>query len=174
MVVMPRAAALLMLAAALSGLAHGDGGAVICSRHAGGLRITLFAAPAPLTTGSADLSVMVQRADGSAVLDARVALEISAEGKRLLVHLRRDAAANRLLYAAPVSFPSPGLWSVRTLVDGAGAQAALACALPVNPAHGRLEGVWWFVALVPAVLIIFALHQWLASRQRSDAGRGQL
>jgi|SRR5579875_590066 len=172
--VMLPAAALFILAAALSGLAHGDGGAVVCSRNVGGLRITLFAAPAPATTGSADLSVMVQRTDGSAVLNARVALEISADSKRALVHLTRTAAANRLLYAAPVNFPSSGFWSVRTLVDDAGEQSAISCGLTVNPARGRLEGVWWFVAVVPAVLIIFALHQWLAYRQRSDAGRGQL
>ena len=40
--------------------AHGDGGPMLLHQDAGAFTITLFAAPQPLHTGEADLSVMVQ------------------------------------------------------------------------------------------------------------------
>lgn len=158
-----------MIAIALAGVARSDGGAMLCSDRASRLRITLFAAPIPLTAGTANLSVMIQRADGTPILGAKVTLEMLAPDarRRIVAHPVRANAADRLLYAAQVDFPSAGAWSIHALVETDGATAAIDCPLPIDPAS-RLRALWWSLVPVPAVLIIFALHQMLAYRQHSD------
>ncbi len=70
-------AAFLMLTMGATA-ARADGGAMLLHQDAGAFTITLFAAPQPLHTGDADLSVMVQdRSNGEVLLDPVIDLTVA-------------------------------------------------------------------------------------------------
>jgi len=141
---------------------------------AGPFTITLFAAPAVLGVGPADLSVLVQsRPDGAAVLDAGVAITavppVGAAAAPVTVDATHDAATNKLLYAATVALPVPGTWTARVAVQRDTERANVSCELPVVPAAGTLARIWPYLAVPPLAVSLFALHQWLAARRRPPA-----
>jgi len=141
---------------------------------AGPFTITLFAAPAVLGVGPADLSVLVQsRPDDASVLDARVAITaVPPEGTTaapVTVDATHDAATNKLLYAATVTLPVPGTWTARVVVQRDAERADVACELPVVPAAGTLARIWPYLAVPPLAVSLFALHQWLLARRRPVA-----
>jgi hypothetical protein len=157
-----------------SSRAAADGGAVRLMQAAGPFTITLFAAPAVLGVGPADLSVLVQaRADGAAVLDAGVAITTvppaGAATAPLTVDATHDAATNKLLYAATVTLPLPGTWTARVAVRRDNERAEVSCELPVVPAAGTLARIWPYLAIPPLAVSLFALHQWLVARRRPAA-----
>jgi hypothetical protein len=168
-----------LLACAIAALlapprAAGDGGAVRLLQAAGPFTITLFAAPAVLGVGPADLSVLVQsRPDGAPVLDAGVAITAvppaGATTAPVTVDATHDAATNKLLYAATVTLPVPGNWTARVAVRRAAERAEVSCELPVVAAAGTLARIWPYLTIPPLAVSLFALHQWLVARRRPPA-----
>jgi hypothetical protein len=141
---------------------------------AGPFTITVFAAPAVLGVGPADLSVLVQsRADGATVLDAGVAITavppVSTAATPVTADATHDAATNKLLYAATVALPVPGTWTARVTVQRGAERADVSCELPVVPPEGTLARIWPYLAVPPLAVSLFALHQWLVARRRPPA-----
>jgi hypothetical protein len=96
-------------------IALSDGGAVQWRRQAGDLLITVFASPTPLTEGPADLSLLVQNANGlEPVLDANLTLVLRARtsGIKIQLHPTHEKAQNKLLYATPVTLTESGQWQL--------------------------------------------------------------
>ena len=148
-----------------------DGGAVYLSRALGGLRVSLFGPPLPLTPGAADLSVMVQDArDLHPILDARVALVLSEAARpgSHRVALSHARAADKLLYAGSVVFTRPGSWTIRLQVAAQGRDLETSFPLTVA-AGGTFSQVWPYLAAVPLIVFLFGWNQWLAYRQRGQA-----
>ncbi len=140
-------------------------------QEAGALRISVFSAPEPLRAGPADLSVLIQRkSDGGAVLDAEVELQLAgpAPATPFAVRASRGAAANALLYAAPVELGAAGVWSLRVSVQHQREKITLAAELPVAEPPPRLLALWPYLALPPAAVSLFALREWLVRRRRRD------
>src|SRR5438876_5104214 len=100
--------------------AFGDGGTMRISEKKGGFQITVFTSPALFRAGPVDISVLVQDAlTGEPVPQTRVTVRMSKPGQLALEYpATREAATNKLLYAAQFELPQPGLWHLEVQVEG--------------------------------------------------------
>jgi hypothetical protein len=160
-------AAFLMLTMGATG-ARADGGAMLLHQDAGAFTITLFAAPQPLHTGDADLSVMVQdRTTGEVLLDPVIDLTVApadANATQQTVRLAEGQASNRLLQASTVHFSSAGKWRIALAVRRGNDTAQLSTECTVEPDRSRATLVWFYVLLPVAIILLFVIHQALKLR----------
>lgn len=135
---------------------------MLLHQDAGAFTVSLFAAPQPLRTGAADLSVMVQdRTSGEVLLDPTI--DITA-GSQPAVRLARGEASNRLLQAATVRFPKPGKWRLMVRVQRGVESAQLSTECTVEPDRSRATLVWFYVLLAVGIILLFIAHQALKAR----------
>jgi len=161
---------LALLCVLAADLARADGGAVRIEAEAAPFRITVMSAPEPLRVGAADLSVLVQRLEGGPpALDAKVELRLDGPAQEPPIQVRatREQATNKLLYAAAVTFPAAGTWTLRATVRQGGDAVEVAGELPVVGPPPRLWTLWPYLAFPPAVVAGFALREWLRRRSRA-------
>jgi hypothetical protein len=148
--------------------ARADGGAMLLHQDAGAFTITLFAAPQPLHTGTADLSVMVQdRSSGEILLDPVIDLTVApadANATQQTVRLAKGQASNRLLQASTVHFSSAGKWRIALAVRRGNDTAQLSTECTVETDRSRATLVWFYVLLPVAIILLFVLHQALKLR----------
>ncbi len=141
---------------------------MLLHQDAGAFTITLFAAPQPLRTGAADLSVMVQdRSSGEVLLDPVIDLTVAPEAasaSQQTVRLAKGQASNRLLQAATVHFSSAGKWRLTLLVRRGNDIAQLSTECTVEPDHSRATLVWFYVLLPVGIILLFVIHQVLKLR----------
>lgn len=149
-------------------VARADGGTMLLHQDAGVFTITLFAAPQPLHTGAADLSVMVQdRNSGEVLLDPTIDLTVAPETTNALqqtVRLAKGQASNHLLQASTVHFSSAGKWRLTLLVRRGNDLAQLSAECTVEPDRSRATLVWFYVLLPVALILLFVIHQALKLR----------
>jgi hypothetical protein len=151
----------------VAGAAHADGGTLRIRADAGPLRVTVFSAPEPLRAGAADVSVLVQRRDDDTpVLDADVVLHLEDPASTGAIEARatREAATNKLFYAAALVLPVAGVWKLRVAVRDAGEDFAVTGELPVEAAPPRLLTLWPYLALPPLAVLLFAAREWRKHR----------
>jgi len=148
--------------------ARADGGAMLLHQDAGAFTLTLFAAPQPLHTGAADLSVMVQdRSSGEILLDPVIDLTVApadANATQQTVRLAKGQASNRLLQASTVHFSSAGKWRIALAVRRGNDTAQLSTECTVETDRSRATLVWFYVLLPVAIILLFVLHQALKLR----------
>ena len=144
-----------------------DGGVVRVSETRGPFVLTVFSSPTPLRVGPADISVLVQRGGSrEPILDAEVEVQLAQQGSTITAPATRDAATNKLLYAANVVLPTAGAWSLRTVVRHASATAEVSIAIVVDPPVSSVGAFWMYFALPLLVIALFVAHQWLSSRRQ--------
>ncbi|MDQ2844494.1 MAG: FixH family protein [Acidobacteriota bacterium] len=163
-----RCAALLFAA---TGILFADGGTLVLNKAAGPLTISIFSSPQPLRVGPGDLSVMVQKtSDKSSILDATVKLHLTRAGSDSIAEVFAPAthakATNKLLYAARVNLPSAGAWQLAATVDSQFGSAEVAAQVTVLPPHPPIVAYWPYFALVPLIVILFAVNQWLKGKRK--------
>lgn len=139
-------------------------------KTAGPFVVTVFSEPVPLRAGTADLSVMLENAaDRSTILDAHVMLRLRKTESGNIVEVAAPAshehATNKLLYAASVTLPSPGVWQITVDVRKNGDSASASSDLHVLPAELPVKEHWPLFAVVPVMILLFVLNQWLKSRR---------
>jgi hypothetical protein len=160
-------AAFLVLAIGATA-ARADGGAMLLHQDAGAFTITLFAAPQPLRTGDADLSVMVQdRTSGEILLDPIVDVTVAPESpsaSQQTVRLAKGQASNRLLQACTVHFSTAGRWHMALLIRRGNDTAQLSTECTVEPDRSRATLVWFYVLLPVGIILLFVIHQVLKHR----------
>ncbi len=169
----------VLLAWLFAGLDNGsvraDGGAVQLSERVGLYRITVFTAPVPLRAGPVDVSVLVQdAATGSPMSDVRVQVSAGpagSEGAWLHFPATKEAATNKLFFAALFDLPASGRWQVEVNVEGPHGPAQTRFAVEAGPPPPRWAelGFWIGWPLVP--ILLFAVHQVLVRRRRTDGTR---
>ena len=169
---MRRAARVAFLILLASEILPGDGGALQFRTRAGSFLLTVFSAPMPLRVGSADLSVMVQKASSQdVILDARLLLDLTKPQQRemheIVVPATRDQAANKLLYAARMTFPSAGQWRLNLSVTANGETAHGSGDLAVMPGQTPLQAYWPYFAVPPLAILFFVMNQWLKGKRRA-------
>jgi hypothetical protein len=150
-------------------VALGDGGAIQMRRDAPPFLITVFSSPNPPREGPTDISVLVQDRESLApVLDAQVSLQLNSEagGFRFDASANQGQASNKLLYAANVTLNTPGAWDCTVFVKRGDTRVRIAGTIVVAPAEAGPAAYWTFVAAVPVVIALFALHQVLLWRRR--------
>jgi hypothetical protein len=144
-------AAIVFLAA---GPAGADGGRVRLTQNAGPFTVTVFTAPEPLTSGPADISVLVQdQGDGRVLLDATVVLELRAPGDSAPRRIPARVGTNRLLKVCLVRLEPEGAWDVAVVVRRAESEARVSLRLPVAPAPSHLDAVWPLLVIPPLAAV---------------------
>ncbi len=139
-------------------------------KHVGSFVLTVFSTPVPLRVGSADLSVMIQKASNqSVILNARVSLDLSKpeQGKNveIVAPATRAQATNKLLYGARVTLPSAGQWRLNLSVAANGETAHTSGNIAVMPAQTPFGSYWFYFAVPPLAIFFFAMNQWLRRRR---------
>lgn len=158
------ASVLLLICAALL---KADGGVVQFRKEAGPFLVTLFSSPSPLRTGPADLSVLVESAQTRApVLNATVSLHLrSASGREADAAATHERATNKLLYAALPAIPEAGTWEVQVTVLRQAAHATAGGSIQVLPGPPAMVHYWPYFAIVPCLVGLFILNQYLKRRK---------
>ncbi|MBM4265846.1 MAG: hypothetical protein FJ144_04420 [Deltaproteobacteria bacterium] len=159
------------LGAAVAAPSHADGGRVLLSEPLGASQVTVFLAPSPVRVGPADVTVLIQAGEGgAAVLDARVELEmvpvLDGSPPPTRLPALRGAATNQLLYGAQVDLFRPGAWRLRADVARGDESGSVETTFDVAPPAAPVTRYWPWLAIVPAVVAVFLLHQWLRDRQK--------
>jgi hypothetical protein len=150
--------------------AHADGGAVQFEKSAGPFVVTVFTTPTPLRAGPVDISLMVQsRENHQPVLDCQAIVQLRKEGgTNIRSAATHEAAQNKLLYAAQVNVPEPGLWELEVAIEHGDDAINVAGEIAVAPANPVLLVYWRSLALPPLLISLFAVNQWL--KRRSGKG----
>ena len=145
-----------------------DGGTVQFQKQGGPFFVTVFSTPVPLRVGASDLSVMVQTAeDRSEVLDCDVTLHLAKAGERdIEARATRAQATNKLLYAAPIVFPSAGSWHLIVEIKKGRATVRVNGEVAVLPELPPLVAHWPYFAVLPGAVVLFGLNQWLKVRRK--------
>ena len=141
-----------------------DGGTVLLHKEAGDLVITVFASPTPLSVGPVDISLLLQNKNGlEPVLDASVSLLLHADGSNPggRATATREQASNKLLYAAPVTFPQSGKWQMTVTVQRKGEETTATGVLEVAPAADRAASYASYIAFPPLMVGLFVIREWL-------------
>jgi hypothetical protein len=152
--------------------AFADGGTVQLRQEAGGLVITVFTSPSPLSVGPVDISLLLQNQDGlEPVLDAKVSLVLLDDdwGIEFQARPTREQARNKLLYAAPLMFSQPGKWQIVVKVLRNGNETDTTGFLEVAPAPGKTASYAGYIAFPPVMIGLFMLRERLI-RRRSRMG----
>ena len=151
--------------------AYADGGRLRMHAPAGPFVVTLFTTPDPLRADDADFSVALERAStGALVNDADIMLILTpaAEGERGRIELQAThaAATSAFLQAADVKLLHPGTWRVTVAVRQGSESGECSTTLDVVPKSPLGGQIFWEVLLVPFLILVFAVHQRLKSKQR--------
>jgi len=135
-------------------------------QDAGPFIVTAFSDPAPVRVGSADLSVMLQKAsDQSTILDATVSFRLRKSQTGTITEVVAPAtharATNKLLYAAHITLPSSGHWQLLVDIKQGGVTVAASSDLYVLPEEPPAENYWLVFAMVPLLILAFVINRWL-------------
>ncbi len=161
----------MVAAAAVTAVpAMANGGTIqLSNRAAGPYALTVYTSPTPIRTGTADVSVMVQKAGSDELVnDARVVIQVQPAGSDAVqgsYAATHEQATNKLFYAANVPFPSEGRWRVTVRVEAVAAGVGeVSFETDVTPAS-LLDSPLMVVQLAALPLLLIAL--WLGSRKLS-------
>ena len=169
-----------------------DGLVVRTKQTQGPFVVTIFTAPEVSRDLPTEVTLMIQRRDsGEVVMDATVDLGFvppagaklspndvlcgptrnlpspeptGAPGEPASIRAPRAQAANKLFYGMSVVFRAAGNWQLRAAIRQGGDEASVTFTLPVGMPPHRLRGLWPYLALPPAVIVLFAMNQWLRRR----------
>jgi hypothetical protein len=145
-----------------------DGGAVQLRKEAGPFMITVFTAPAPLSAGPVDISLLLQNRNGlEPVLDAGVSLILRSEASGAEVQARptRERAQNKLLYAAPVTLAESGKWQLDVIILRNGERTGATGTIDVAPASEEPASYWSCIAFPPLMIVLFVVRERLIRRK---------
>ena len=162
---------LVLILATLSPVSvHADGGMVIMRKEVDALIITVFASPAPLSVGPADISVLVQNRDGlQPLLDAQVSVLLQGQSSTAEIRARatREQAQNKLLYAALLTIPEPGKWRLLITTLHHGNHVKIGHDIDVNQGDSARRSDWEYIALPIITVAVFVIRECLMRRRYS-------
>ena len=167
-----------MLLQASASILFADGGTLVLRKQAGPLMISIFSSHETLRVGPNDFSVMVQKADDhSTLLDATVKVRLTTVTSDGISELYAPAthanATNKLLYAAAVNVPSTGAWKLVADVETKQGNAEVVGEVHVLPPQPPILAYWPYFAVLPLILILFVLNQWLKRKRGATRSRGR-
>jgi hypothetical protein len=131
----------------------------------GSYRFTVFTTPTPLRAGAVDISVLVQDAATEEPLSG-VQVTIEAEwrgspGAAISHSATKEAATNKLYYAAVFDLPEPGRYSVEVSIDGTLGAAQVRFEMEAAEPMPPWLTVWPWVGWPILAILLFGIHQFL-------------
>jgi len=148
--------------------ALGDGGTVQLSEVRGDIRATVFTSPNPLRAGPVDISVMLQNSNsGTIVEDAQTFVRITSDASTATIaaEATRAAATNKLMLAAVVNIPAPGVWHVRLETLLGAQRETLSFTMNVGPPQPRWTAEWLSLGWPIVAVGLFVIHRWRIARR---------
>jgi len=145
-----------------------DGGAVQLRKEAGPFVITVFTAPAPLSAGPVDISLLLQNRNGlEPVLDANVSLLLRAQdsGSEIRARATREHAQNKLLFAAPITLAESGKWQLTVTIQRNGERTDATGTIAVAPTREMVASYWGYIAFPPLIIVLFVIRERLIRRK---------
>ena len=137
----------------------------------GDYRISVFTSPDPLRAGPIDISVLLQDAEtGNAITNAQINVSlIPSSGRGGTIHAvaTNDAATNKLLSAALVELPEPGLWDVEIACLAEHGPAQVQFTIDAAPRSAGWLNVWPWFSWPAAVVMLFGIHRRLVSQRKT-------
>ena len=143
-----------------------DGGQILLHQSSGAFTTTVYASPEPLSTGAADLSVLIQD-NSQVILDADISLLLQPpQGPPISLHLKPSAVATRLMQSTTFRFDQPGRWALTVTAQLGTDRSVATTEFVVAESHSRQAVLWFFLLLPPVFIVLFAVHQTLKRRAR--------
>ncbi len=135
-----------------------DGGALLFRQQAGDRILSVFTAPAELTAGPAEITVLVQGENGRPIIGEPVEVALIDDGGTVVSkNAVWGGAGNSALAATRLLAPHAGDW---TLCVRNGARL-VSKKVKVRDAPGRFLSHWRAWGFVPVLLGLFLWRQWL-------------
>ncbi len=164
-----------------------DIGVPVASGRAGPFEVQVLVAQAPLRAGPSEWNVFVSDADGRRILlDADLELTLHAPSAHpaapgpgrgdsddhpLVLHPDPVQARSRIFQTIVVHLFASGVWHGTLRVGHEGATESVDFQVVVAPASSALVSHWRAFAIVPAGVVLLALHQTLRQRRAARSGR---
>ena len=151
-----------------SSLAWADGGAIRLAEQTGGYRITVFTDPTLLRAGSVDISVLVQdAATEEPASDVQVTIRVGWRGAPdvFIRPATKEAATNKLYYAANFDLPEPGWYTVQVSVAGDRGEAQVQFDVEAAEPLPACLALWPWLGWPVLVILLFGIHQVLVRRR---------
>src|SRR5262249_19145175 len=132
--------------------------------------VTVFTTPSPLRAGPVDISLLIQsRENQEPVLDCVAFVQLRKDGAMSIrSEATREAAQNKLLYAAQVKVPESGTWELEAGITHESDSVEIGGAISVAPSSPVVLGYWRSLALPPLFIALFVLNQWLKRRTSKE------
>lgn len=150
-----------------------DGGRVVLMERQGAYRISVFTSPDPLRAGPIDISVLLQDAEtGMPITNPQVNVSLtpsSGRGRTIHAVATNATATNKLLSAALVELPEPGLWDIEIACLAEHGPARVQFMTDAGPRSARGVNVWPWFSWPACVVVVYGIHRRLISR-RTAAG----
>ena len=160
-----------------SAVALADGGRVALMERQGAYRISVFTSPDPLRAGPIDISVLLQDAEtGMPITNAQVNVSLtqsSGHGRTIHAVATSDAATNKLLRAALVELPEPGLWDIEIVCLAQQGSARVQFTADAGPRSAGWMNVWPWFSWPAAAVMMFVIHRRLVSRSKVALERSE-
>jgi hypothetical protein len=146
--------------------AHAHGAFAQFTKAAGPFVVTVFATDSPLRAGPVDISLLIQsRENQQPVLDCVALLQLRKnDATSISSEATHEAAQNKLLYAAQVKVPEPGVWELEAAIRHESDSVEVSGPITVARSNPLLLAYWRSLALPPLLISLFALNQWLKRR----------
>ena len=136
----------------------------------GPYRISVFTSPDPLRAGPIDISVLLQDAEtGMPITNAQINVSLTpSTGRGRTIHAvaTNAAATNKLLSAALVELPEPGLWDIEIACLAQHSAAQVQFRADAGPRSAGWLNVWPWFSWPAGVVIMFVVHRRLVSRRK--------
>jgi hypothetical protein len=148
--------------------ARGDGGTLRAWKQFGECDVAVFTEPSPFVVGPVDVSVLLlDRNTGEPIEEARIVVEIWPKGRPALA-LRhpatRQAATNKLLYAADFELRDVGRYEAIVSIDGPSDPAKIQFELDVGSPWSLGTGVWPWILWPAPVIVCYCIHRRLVDK----------
>ncbi|MBX6754346.1 MAG: hypothetical protein IRY86_08950 [Thermorudis peleae] len=148
----------------MASFASANGGQVrVAGEHVGPFIVTVYTSPIPLQTGTADVSVLVQRPDTQDVVnDATVTVTMTPVGDESAAKTfpaTHDQATNKLYYAANIPVDRAGRYHFTVTVQGADGSGTVSFDADVVRGTPSIWRSWWFWGAV--VILEIPVLWWL-------------
>jgi hypothetical protein len=152
---------------------RGDGGIVRFSGRCGGRLVTVFTNPTPLRAGTVDVSILVQDVDsGKVTTDIPIVVCARLSDHRhneIRIAATTDAAANKLMQAAPFELLQPGKWHLEVFVQDLDREGPIAFDVEVGDAQPEWLSMGLWIGWPLLVVGLFGVHQVLVQRRAATA-----
>ena len=146
-----------------SSFLRADGGAVRLSEQTGNYRVTVFTSPTPLRAGTVDVSVFVQNAvTGEPAEGVEVTITVvrrDSPDVTIQHPATKEAATNKLYYAANFELPASGWYSLEVSIHGALGDGQVCLQMEAAEPLPSWLANWAWAGWPVLAILLFGIHQ---------------